>query len=656
MIRMNLRILLFLGLMAVCLHPSANAAQELWSSVGPEGGDARSFAANPENPTHLLMGTTNSWIYESNDDGTSWHRLAKLGVRDDLVIDNLVIDSANQKIVFAAVWTLDHLDGGLFISHDGGVSWEQNKDMDGQSIRALAQASSDPETLIAGTMTGVYRSQNGGTSWSRISPSEIHDLHEVESIAIDPADPKIIYAGTWHLPWKTTDGGVSWHNIKNGLIDDSDVFSIIVDPKTPAVVYASACSGIYKSDNRGDLFHKVQGIPSTARRTRVLLQDPTDLGTVYAGTTEGLYKTTDSGTRWSRMTGGDVIVNDVYVDPKNPLHVLLATDRGGIMLSNDSARSFHTSNTGFTQRQVAALLFDPARAERLYAGVLNDKTYGGVFVSENSGSTWEQRSQGLNGNDVLSLGLADDGTLLAGTEHGIFRWASSEWKPANTVVEYKEEPKPVVQRKHRTKTASSLPVSPGKLDSRIRTFSLDGDTWFAGGADGLYKSKDQAKSWQPVPMFSHSPIFSVQQNGETVYVATRASVVVSKDGGQTWEACPAPKRLTSVRSLAKVPDGNLWIGGPEGIYWSKDDGHSWFAPQHVPIADINYMGYSPELERVLVTSQFSTLILAIDDKTQTWKRWDAGTTMRNAHFENGRMFAASMFDGVIIGDIESARR
>ena len=55
----------------------------------------------------------------------------------------------------------------------------------------------------------------------------------MESIAIDPKDPDTIYAGTWHLPWKTTDDGANWHNIKQGLIDDSDVFSIIIDPTVP---------------------------------------------------------------------------------------------------------------------------------------------------------------------------------------------------------------------------------------------------------------------------------------------------------------------------------------------------------------------------------------------------------------------------------------
>ena len=72
----------------------------------------------------------------------------------------------------------------------------------------------------------------------------------MESLAIDPLDPNVVYAGTWHLPWKTTDGGKNWQSIKEGIIDDSDVFSIIIDPANPNLVFASACSGIYKSVER----------------------------------------------------------------------------------------------------------------------------------------------------------------------------------------------------------------------------------------------------------------------------------------------------------------------------------------------------------------------------------------------------------------------
>ena len=52
----------------------------------------------------------------------------------------------------------------------------------------------------------------------------------------------------------------------------------------------------------------------------------------------------------------DVIVNDVFVDPGNPDHVLLATDRGGVLLSNDAGASFVPANDGFSARKVEALV------------------------------------------------------------------------------------------------------------------------------------------------------------------------------------------------------------------------------------------------------------------------------------------------------------
>ena len=140
----------------------------------------------------------------------------------------------------------------------------------------------------------------------------------------------------------------------------------------------------------------------TARRTRVLMLDPTSPNTVYAGTTEGLYKTLDGGATFRRMTGPDVIVNDVYVDPKNPQHVLLATDRSGVLESDDSAATFRASNTGFSQRQVASLLVDAKTPQTILAGVVNDKSYGGVFISHDAGASWIQQSSGLQGRTFLA--------------------------------------------------------------------------------------------------------------------------------------------------------------------------------------------------------------------------------------------------------------
>src|SRR5438093_3077345 len=118
-----------------------------------------------------------------------------------------------------------------------------------KSVRAMAVSASNSKILIAGALDGVFRSNDGGSSWQRISPANHADIKNIESVAIDPKNPDVVYAGTWHLAWETDDGGANWHRINKGMIDDSDVFSFIVDSKDSYVVFESFCRGISKCDN-----------------------------------------------------------------------------------------------------------------------------------------------------------------------------------------------------------------------------------------------------------------------------------------------------------------------------------------------------------------------------------------------------------------------
>ena len=432
-----------------------------WYPLGPYGGSARSLAADPADSRHLFLGTGTGWIYDSRDGGEHWNRVAQISKRNDLVLDHIVVDQDNPKRLIVAAYTVDHIGGGVFVSDDYGKNWYSQAEMRGQSVRALTRSTSDPKALIAGTLRGIYRSPDNGVHWKQISPEGSSEIKEVQSIAVDPADPNVIYAGTWHLPWKTTDGGATWANIKQVIIDDSDVFSIIVDPKDPKTVYASACSGIYKSQDAGELFHKVQGIPSAARRTRTLEQDPTNLNVVFAGTTEGLYRTEDAGAHWERLTPDDVIVNDVYVDPSNAKHVLIATDRGGVYRSEDAGATFEASNDGFSTRQVTAYTADAQKSGTVYVGVVNDKATGGVFESADGGVKWQQQSEGLGGRDVFSLLSLENGTLLAGTGHGIFRLHEGTWADSSAL-----DGAPVVNRPEKETRANVVLPAPTRLTPR----------------------------------------------------------------------------------------------------------------------------------------------------------------------------------------------
>ena len=400
-----------------------------WLPFGPDGGDARRIVADPTDHQHLYLGTANGWIYESRNDGANWRRLSRVDKRDDLVLDSIVVDAENPKHLTVGAWVIDRVDGGLYISYDSGKTWISQAEMRGESVRALRASPTDANVLVAGTLKGVFRSTDGGKRWALISPRDSTEIHEVQSVAIDPVDSNVIYAGTWHLPWKTVDGGEHWENIKEGIIDDSDVFSILVDPGNPQVVYASACSGIYKSEDAARLFHKVQGIPSSARRTRVLMQDPSNLKVVFAGTTEGLFRSEDAGKNWVRTTGREIIVNDVLVDQTDSKRVMIATNRGGVLASDDGGNTFHASNSGFSARQITTVRHDSGRPATVLVGVVNDKEWGGIFRSDDGGLSWMQRAAGLQGRDVFALGQAPDGTFIAGTAHGLFRWdeAGATW-------------------------------------------------------------------------------------------------------------------------------------------------------------------------------------------------------------------------------------
>jgi len=643
-----------LGLLLSFAFPSL-PAQTLWNSIGPAGGDARALASVQGDPNHLYLGSTNSWLYESMDQGASWHRLAKMDKADDLILDHIIVDATDAKTLFVAAWTLDNPGGGVWTSHDGGHTWSESEALHGQSIRAFAQAPSNPAMLFAGTLDGVYRSKDAGVSWTLISPPESKEIHEVESLAIDPTDPNIVYAGTWHLPWKTTDGGTNWHNIKDGVIDDSDVFSIIVDPVRPEIVFASACSGIYKSENSGELFKKIAGIPADARRTRVLKQDPQNPLTVYAGTTEGLYKSVDGGKKFKALTDSDVIVNDIFVDGSNADHVLLATDRSGVLVSNDAGASFASSNDGFSGRKVEALLVDRDNPARVYAGVVNDKRYGGVFTSVDGGEHWDQLSRGLDERDVFALAESADGTVLAGTSHGIFvldvgteKKPTKTWKPSNVLANMLTRAATETHYGMRVNVEKKVKDKVRVMEGRVTAIDLSTDVWLVSTMGGLYTSVDKAATWQGGPVMGTGVYLSVAARGRTLAAARPDGVVVSQDAGLTWMPMSIPSMLTRIHRVAFSADGTLWLGAREGVYFTRDMGKTWLWIERLPFRDVDDLYYDAERKQMLATSRSSDQIYMIDPKTLAWQWAQTGYRIALIRTAGERLIAASVFDGVLV--------
>jgi photosystem II stability/assembly factor-like uncharacterized protein len=643
-----LKSLTVLMLASICAFA---AGTRQWTVLGPDGGDVRSLAYDPQNPNRIFLGTSTGVIFVSDDSGHNWSRFAKLGSGDDYVLDHIAFDPQNSRSIFVSAWSVqDQNAGDVFRSHNGGKDWEVLPAMRGKSVRAMAVSASDSKVVVAGALDGVYRSTDGGNAWQRISPND-GIVKNIESIAVDPKDPNVVYAGTWHLAWKTSDGGANWQHINKGMVDDSDVFSIIVSSANPSEVFASACSGIYKSVSGGDQFEKIKGIPFTARRTRVLKQDPSNPAIVYAGTTEGLWKSVDEGKNWKRVSNPEVVVNDVLIDPRNSQHVLLATDRSGVLASDDSAATFTPSNHGYSHRYVSAILADSKEPNTLYIGLVNDREFGGVFFSHDGGQNWLQKSSGLDGRDVFTLKQASSGTLVAGTNRGVFELVpgSSTWHPINDVVIAKTVSRTVTLKSGKKKTVSSTTSTHSVLEDRVNDTDLGSTRWFAATSSGLFTSKDHGKVWVGGPVAGEKDFVSVQAQGDLVVSATRSAVLVSQDSGAAWQSARLASYPINVRSVTVVPDGQIFVATREGAFHSPDFGKSW---NHVmaglPDKDITSVAYDGSRRRLLATSGQTGVVFESTDGGSTWQRGpDSGYPLRRISVVHGRYVAATPFDGVI---------
>ncbi len=649
--RVNHKTTVFAFLLCASLLVSSPALAQQWVALGPDGGDVRSFGRDPHAPSRILLGTSAGQLFQSQNDGKTWTRFVHLGDARDLVLDHIVFHPQREGVIYVAAWSVEENTGDIFRSVDNGKTWKALKEMKGKSVRSFDLAPSNPEVMVAGALDGVYRSLDGGERWSLISPPNHADIRNIESVAIDPRNPETIYVGTWHLPWKTTDGGLTWTNIKHGIIDDSDVFSIIIDPADPAVVYASACSGIYKSESSGAQFRKVQGMPFSARRTRVLKQDPAQRNVVYAGTTEGLWKTVDSGLTWKRMSAANIIVNDVLIDPARPQNILLATDRSGVLASANAGETFFASNRGFAHRQVSSVLIDQQDSSRIFVGVLNDKEFGGVFSSGDAGVTWEQVSKGLDGRDVFTLQQAPGGTLIAGTNRGVFtmdpRNGPSTWMLRDKVANVVETR---VAGKAKGKRAAATTIRKtvlSKLSARVNDIHISPDAWFAATTTGIFTTNDEGRTWHGGSVQAQSDFISVAASSDIAVAATRKTVAVSNDRGISWQAVVLPEEVSLISNVAVAPGNRLYLAAREGAYRSEDGGLSWERLKRLPVNQLTSIYYDEDAQRLLTTSYTSTQIFQSTDFGKTWKKADTGWILRRIRAARGRVLATTIFDGIV---------
>ncbi len=367
--------------------------------------------------------------------------------------------------------------GGVFKTENLGVTWKPLFDEQrGLSIGAIAvarvkAADGEREVVWVGTGEGngrnssswghgVYRSEDGGATWTSLGLAATHDI---PALALDPRDPDVAYvAALGHLwgpnaergVYKSSDAGKSWQQVLK-VDADTGACDVVLDPQNSDVVYAamyarrrtpwsfsgnSERGGIFRSDDAGSTFKKLGGgLP--ARTGRIgLAVSALDSRVVYAtvesdvggsgrdpfddrSPSGGLFRSDDRGESWTRsspLSFRPFYFSRLALDPQDANRVyLLGWD---VAISDDGGRTFRRSGSENVHVDHHAIVVNPLDPRQIVIG--ND---GGLYVSHDRAQTWDYRNNVAAGqfyrlavdlSDPYRVGggLQDNGTWIGPSE------------------------------------------------------------------------------------------------------------------------------------------------------------------------------------------------------------------------------------------------
>jgi photosystem II stability/assembly factor-like uncharacterized protein len=396
--------------------PPPAPAEPEWRTVPIWGGDIRSMAVAPEDPDLVLAGTTTGQLYLSRDGGASWRDAGAPLPFPGWVVSSLRWDPNRQGRLWVALWGVWG-GGQVAFSDNLGQSWvARSAGLPEEPVYSLALAPGRQGRLFAGTLSGVYGSEDGGASWRRLT-AELPELEKVTSLMVDPTRPETVIAGSWRRAYRSDDGGRTWAGIFEGMVLDTEIFSFTPVPEHPGEIWASSCGWVYQTLDHGDHWVRFKDFEERRTLSFAVLPD----GRLLAGTVSGVFASSDGGRSWKRLSDPALSVTAIALHPAHPERILIGTEGAGAWLSTNGGADFFRSSRGMTATRVGALALD---GNDLLVAVNHAVPISGVYVSRDRGKTFTGDFTPLP--TVLDLAVYG-GHAYAATARGLYERRGADW-------------------------------------------------------------------------------------------------------------------------------------------------------------------------------------------------------------------------------------
>jgi photosystem II stability/assembly factor-like uncharacterized protein len=526
-------------------------------------------------------------VYRTDNGGESWKNM---GLKESKHISRIVIDPIDSDHVYVAA------QGPLW--NDGGER-------------------------------GVYETIDGGNSWKAILTISPHT--GVTDLVMDPRNQKVLYAAAYQrrrhvhtfvgggpesAVYKTTDGGKSWSKLEKGLPkSDMGKIGLAISPVNPDIIYAiieaaDGNGGFFRSSNRGASWHKQSGYVSMyPMYYQELYPDPSDINTIYSMDTYTMISE-DGGKSFRRLGNKFRHVDDhaLWIDPHNTQHLLIGGD-GGIYETYDRAENWHfKENLPVTQFYRVSVDND-LPFYNVYGGTQDNATLGGPS------RTLSQRGI-LNSDWYVTVGGDGFETQIDPENPDI---VYSQWQNGN-LIRYDRKSGEVMGIKPREwaddpplrwNWDSPLLISPHK-SSRL---------YFA--ANKLFRSDDYGNSWTIV---SEDLTRQIDRNTLPVMGKLWGADAVARHAFTSF--------FGNIVAISESPlkEGLLYVGTDDGlIQISEDGGGSWRKIAKFPaVPEMTYvsclLASQHEVNTVYATfynyknGDYKPYVLRSTNKGNSWKQ------------------------------------
>jgi photosystem II stability/assembly factor-like uncharacterized protein len=572
-------------------------------------------AIHPTQINTFYVGAASGGIFKTENGGISWE-----SIFDDqlsLSIGDIAVAPSNPDIIYVGTGEANagggsvSYDGlGIFRSDDGGNTWAHTGLEESGSIGRLVVHPQNPDICYVAAMgrmfstnnqRGIFKTTDGGQSWQNVL--FISDSTGAIDVVIDPLNPDTVYAAMWERVrypdkrvyggpscgiYRSYNGGADWTELTNGLPSPSinvGRIGISISPSNPAVLYSIYADktgyfdGVYKSSNHGDSWTRTNdGSMSNFYssygwwfgRLRV---DPVNPDIVYAIGFD-LFKTSNGGTSWSNI-GYAVHVDqhDIYAHPLNHNFVVLGNDGGVYTSQNGGSTWTFIQNLPITQFYTSEI--DQQHPERLYGGTQD------------------------NGTNRTMTGNLGDWTQIYGGDGFVVKV-----NPENNQYVYAEYQYGGLGRS--TNGGASFQGATNGINGSDRfnwmsplTFNPANPQILYFGSNKLYKSTNHAANWTSI-----SPDLT---NGAGQYNQTYGTTT-------TISVSPINQDIIYVGT----DDGNVWVTQSNGGFWTKISEtlpERWVTrvaadPYNEATAYVTFSGYRYD--------EYLPHIFRTDDFGQTW--------------------------------------